>query len=140
MSTDANAPPAAEAPWWAGLPEPQATCDTIENSEVMQLLEKTLAEPRHADRRFLLVDVRRNDWDGGTIATSINLPAQSFHLTRPVVYQLCKQASIEKIIFYCGMQFWRAHVALLTLSRKLWWTRHQNGALDAGLPKRGWRQ
>ncbi|ATY61667.1 arsenate reductase, putative [Cordyceps militaris CM01] len=103
MSTEANAPPLGETPpWWATLPEPQATCETIENSEVMPLLEKILSGPKHAKRDFLLVDVRRNDWDGGTVATSINLPAQSFFQTRPVVYQLCKQAGIEKIIFYCG--------------------------------------
>ncbi|KAM3533343.1 hypothetical protein MY4038_003350 [Beauveria bassiana] len=103
MSTDANAPPSGEAPpWWAGLPEPQANCEAIENSEVMTLLEKTFAGPKHAKRDFLLVDVRRTDWDGGTVATSINLPAQSFFQTRPVVYQLCKQAGIERIIFYCG--------------------------------------
>ncbi|KAM3515848.1 hypothetical protein MY11210_000619 [Beauveria gryllotalpidicola] len=95
MSTDANAPPSGEAPpWWAGLPEPQAACETIENSEVMALLEKTFAGPKHAKRDFLLVDVRRTDWDGGTVATSINLPAQSFFQTRPVVYQLCKQADL----------------------------------------------
>ncbi|XWW95327.1 hypothetical protein V2A60_003285 [Cordyceps javanica] len=103
MSTDVNAPPSGEAPpWWAGLPEPQAACETIENSEVMALLEKTLDESKHAPRKFLLVDVRRTDWDGGTVATSINLPAQSLFQTRPVVYQLCKQAGIEMIIFYCG--------------------------------------
>lgn len=105
MSTDANAPPSGEAPpWWAGLPEPRAACETIENSEVMSLLEKTLASPKEK-RNFLLVDVRRNDWDGGTVATSINLPAQSLFQTRPVVYQLCKQAGIERVIFYCGRTF-----------------------------------
>ncbi|KAM3451221.1 hypothetical protein MY3296_005477 [Beauveria thailandica] len=73
----------------------------------MALLEKTFAGPKHAKRDFLLVDVRRTDWDGGTVATSINLPAQSFFQTRPVVYQLCKQAGIERIIFYCGKGFAR---------------------------------
>ncbi|KAJ3494718.1 hypothetical protein NLG97_g3897 [Lecanicillium saksenae] len=103
MSSEGNAPPSGEAPpWWAGLPEPQATCETMDNLEVLQLLEKVVASPKHETRNFLLVDVRRNDWDGGTIATSINLPAQSLFQTRPVIYQLCKQAGIERIIFYCG--------------------------------------
>lgn len=106
MATDANAPPSGDAaPWWAGLPEPRATCESIENVEVMSLLEETIARAKHEKRNFLLVDVRRNDWDGGTVATSINLPAQSFFQTRPVVYQLCKQAGIERIIFYCGKTF-----------------------------------
>lgn len=66
------------------------------------MVEATVTGPKHESRKFLLVDVRRTDWDGGTIATSINLPAQSFHQTRPIVYQLCKQAGIEQVIFYCG--------------------------------------
>ncbi|OAA81273.1 Rhodanese-like protein [Akanthomyces lecanii RCEF 1005] len=103
MATDATAQPSGDAPpWWADLPEPRATCETIEIAEVMSLLEKTLAGPKYEKRNFLLVDVRRNDWDGGTVATSINLPAQSLFQTRAVVYQLCKQAGIEKLIFYCG--------------------------------------
>lgn len=106
MATDATAQPSGDArPWWADLPEPRATCETIEIAEVMSLLEKTLAGPKYEKRNFLLVDVRRNDWDGGTVATSINLPAQSLFQTRPVVYQLCKQAGIEKLIFYCGKTF-----------------------------------
>lgn len=106
MSTQENAPLAGEAPpWWDGLPDPQATCEMIENSEVMEILKRALAAPKHENRNFLLVDVRRNDWDGGTVATSINLPAQSFYQTRPVVYQLVKQAGIERVIFYCGKLF-----------------------------------
>lgn len=90
------------APWWASFPEPKASCATIENTEVFEMLEKTLSENKDAQRKYLLVDVRRNDWEGGTIATSINLPAQSLYPTRPIVYQLCKQAGIEQIMFYCG--------------------------------------
>lgn len=107
------APQASDAPWYAGLPEPQATCETMENSEVMKLLEKLKEAGKHDTRKFLLVDVRRTDWDGGTIATSINLPAQSFYQTRPVVYQLCKQAGITSVIFYCG-----EHDNILTLNKR----------------------
>lgn len=69
---------------------------------MMELLENDMAAGESAKRQFLLVDVRQVDWEGGTITTSINLPAQSFYQTRPVVYRLCKQAGIETIIFYCG--------------------------------------
>lgn len=73
----------------------------------MQLLENDAAavagaQGSSSNRDFLLVDVRRTDWEGGTVATSINLPEQSFYQTRPAVYRLCKQAGIKRVIFYCG--------------------------------------
>lgn len=89
-------------PWWASLPEPKASCHRLEPADVMQLLESQSSLDARRHRSFLLVDVRRADWEGGTLASAINLPAQSFYQTRPVVYQLCKQAGIKTVIFYCG--------------------------------------
>ncbi|KAK1764733.1 Rhodanese-like domain-containing protein [Phialemonium atrogriseum] len=71
----------------------------LEASEVADLLEKQTSDQ---PRDFLLVDVRRTDWTGGTIASSINLPAHSLYPTRKIIYDLCKQAGIKRIIFYCG--------------------------------------
>ncbi|OAQ79382.1 arsenate reductase [Purpureocillium lilacinum] len=88
--------------WWAAFPEPKASCHRLEAADVMQLLESHASLGTHSDRSFLLVDVRRTDWEGGTVATSINLPAQTLYQTRPVIYQLCKQAGVKTIIFYCG--------------------------------------
>ncbi|QYS96974.1 Rhodanese domain-containing protein [Trichoderma simmonsii] len=84
------------------IPPSDVSCAVIEPSDVYEWIEHTKAAGDHARKDFLLVDVRRNDWEGGTIATSVNLPAQSFYPTRPGVYQLCKQAGIKKVIFYCG--------------------------------------
>ncbi|KAI0970949.1 Rhodanese-like domain-containing protein [Xylaria arbuscula] len=53
-------------------------------------------------RDFIIVDVRRNDYEGGTVRGAINLPAQSLYPTIPTLYQLFKNASIEYIIFCCG--------------------------------------
>lgn len=90
-------------PWWASLPQAKAACPTMDAQEVMSLLESSGSSLGPADRRlFLLVDVRRADWAGGTIESSINLPAQSFYQTRPIIFQLCKQAGIKTVIFYCG--------------------------------------
>ncbi|KAM4058628.1 rhodanese-like domain-containing protein [Hirsutella rhossiliensis] len=103
MSTAAGAEQQADSPpWWASLPEPKASCRRLEPADVMQLLESQSNLDARRHRSFLLVDVRRTDWEGGTLASSINLPAQSFYQTRPVVYQLCKQAGVKTIIFYCG--------------------------------------
>lgn len=94
---------AAETPpWWAAFPAPKAKSPEIEADAVMELLEAQAAAGNDSPRDFLLVDVRRNDFEGGTIATSINFPAQSLYQTRPIIHQLCKQAGIKRVIFYCG--------------------------------------
>ena len=33
---------------------------------------------------------------------AMNLPAHSFYPSRKILYQLCRQAGIKKVIFYCG--------------------------------------
>lgn len=87
-----------QSPWYNAFPEPQAKPGTIEPSEVAALLEQHTDTPRD----FLLVDVRRTDFEGGTVTSSINLPAQSLYPTRKQVYGLAKQAGTKKLIFYCG--------------------------------------
>lgn len=96
--------PAESAPWWEAFPEFKAACPRLEPSEVKDLLEaySSSSESEPKKKTFLLVDVRRTDWEGGTVATSINLPAQTLYQTRPVIHQLCKQAGVETVIFYCG--------------------------------------
>ncbi|KXH68965.1 hypothetical protein CSAL01_06983 [Colletotrichum salicis] len=89
-------------PWWAAFPDPKAKSPEIEADEVMGLLEAQAAAGNDTSRDFLLVDVRRNDFEGGTISTSINFPAQSLYQTRPIIHQLCKQAGIKRVVFYCG--------------------------------------
>lgn len=88
--------------WWAAFPAVKASCRRMEASQVKDLLVADEAAGPNARRDFLLVDVRRTDWEGGTIKTSMNFPAQTLYQTRPVIYQLCKQAGIKNIIFYCG--------------------------------------
>lgn len=102
MADTQDQAPKEETPWWAAFPAPKAQCDHIEPDEVLKLLEAQADQPASSARDFLLVDVRRTDWEGGTISTSINLPAHTLYQTRPVVYQLVKQAGIRRVIFYCG--------------------------------------
>ena len=40
---------------------------------------------------------------GGTIRTSLNLPAQSFYQSRKTLLDLCDRSGIKKVIFYCGI-------------------------------------
>ena len=90
-------------PWWTAFPEPKSTPTHISPSSVMKLLdEQQLKSGQGSKKEFLLVDVRRNDCEGGTISTSLNMPAHSFYHTRKSLYDLCAQAGIKLLVFYCG--------------------------------------
>ncbi|KAK4121215.1 Rhodanese-like protein [Parathielavia appendiculata] len=95
MSSDATP---ASAPWYAAYPAPKSEVATISREQVLELLKTTPPEKRD----FVLVDLRRNDFEGGTISGSINLPAQSLYPTLRSVYALFKAAGLRKVIFYCG--------------------------------------
>ncbi|KAK4152680.1 arsenical-resistance protein 2 [Chaetomidium leptoderma] len=88
-------------PWWTDFPEPRSVVAQVEPNEVLELLQgHELSESKSRD--FLLVDARRADCTGGTVRGAMNLPAHSFYPTRRTLYGLCKQAGINKVIFYCG--------------------------------------
>jgi arsenical-resistance protein 2 len=115
-----------EAPWWAAFGEPKAKVGSVPASTVLADLEaQPLGDP-NVKRRFILVDVRRTDYEGGTIASSINLPAHTIYQTRAIIYQLCKQAGVEQIIFYCGKQlsfslsFYLSSLDMARLRRVTW--------------------
>lgn len=80
-------------PWHAAFPAPRATAPVITREEVLQDLSSD---------DLLLVDVRRTDFEGGTILGSLNLPAHSFYMNRAVLFDLCKRAGVKKVAFYCG--------------------------------------
>jgi len=63
---------------------------------------------------FLLVDVRRNDYEGGTIVGSLNLPAHSFYMNRASLHALCKKAGVKRVAFYCGESMITAFFRMLT--------------------------
>lgn len=87
--------------WWEQWPLPVTQAVRIEAGGVMQLLEDIQAGKDIA-RDFLLVDVRRQDWEeGGAITTSINVPAHAVYHARGMLYELCKRADIKRIIFFC---------------------------------------
>lgn len=79
--------------WHDAFPAPHITASIITREDVRSNLESD---------DLLLVDVRRTDFEGGTIKGSLNLPAHSFYLNRAVLYNLCKRAGVKKVAFYCG--------------------------------------
>jgi arsenical-resistance protein 2 len=85
---------AKQSNWYDAFPAPRHTAPLLPR-------EAALADLGSKDT--LLVDVRRTDFEGGTIKGSLNLPAQSFYVNRAVLYDLCKRAGITQVAFYCGM-------------------------------------
>ncbi|PGH14079.1 hypothetical protein AJ80_06083 [Polytolypa hystricis UAMH7299] len=90
--------PGGEVPWHASFPAPKTKAAIITRSEVLPWLESGTKDTTD----FVLIDLRRADYEGGTIATSINLPAQSLYPTIPTLFSIFKQAGIKKVIWYCG--------------------------------------
>ncbi|KAM0709326.1 hypothetical protein Q7P35_003364 [Cladosporium inversicolor] len=84
-------------PWYAAYPPAKSTPESISRSAMLQLLKQS-----REDEKIVLVDLRRTDHEGGTIVTSINLPAQSLYPTIPSLYALFHAAGVRKVIWYCG--------------------------------------
>ncbi|CRG84896.1 hypothetical protein PISL3812_02072 [Talaromyces islandicus] len=93
------AAPAEETPWHAAFPAPRVTAASVSRVEVIGWIE---GDERVAGRDFVLVDVRRADFEGGTIKGSLNFPAHSFYLTLPTVYAVLSAAGVKDVVFYCG--------------------------------------
>jgi hypothetical protein len=79
--------------WYDAFPTPRSTAPLVSRESVLSQLYS---------QDLLLIDVRRTDYEGGTIAGSLNLPAQSFWRNRETLYNLCKRAGVKKVAFYCG--------------------------------------
>ncbi|KAL4920090.1 Rhodanese-like domain-containing protein [Aspergillus aurantiobrunneus] len=88
------------APWHASFPTPQTSNPAaLPRSTALQWLQQGTRIP---GSDFLLVDLRRTDFEGGTIKGSLNLPAQSLYHTLPTLYNLVKTAGVRDVVFYCG--------------------------------------
>ncbi|KAF3038544.1 hypothetical protein E8E12_008786 [Didymella heteroderae] len=86
-------------PWHAAYPAPRTTPVTILREDVLNMIKRSAST---SSKEYILVDLRRNDHEGGTICGSINLPAQSLYPTIPTLYTLFKSAGLRKIIWYCS--------------------------------------
>jgi arsenical-resistance protein 2 len=84
---------APKSNWYDAFPAPGRTAP---------LLPREATLPTLSSEDLLLVDVRRTDYEGGTIRGSLNLPAQSFYMNRGVLYDLCTRAGVKQVAFYCG--------------------------------------
>ena len=85
-----------ETPWHAAFPAPKNTTpDAVSPTQLLDLLS-------NGNERVVLVDLRRNDHEGGTIQGSINLPAQSLYPSIPSLYSLFIASGVAKVIWYCS--------------------------------------
>jgi hypothetical protein len=50
-----------KADWWAAFPAAKAKCDAISTEALMKMFDDMDIKP--GPRPFLVVDVRRNDWE-----------------------------------------------------------------------------
>merc|ERR1712000_312621 len=98
-TTMASQQQASTAPWHAAYPAPEHQPGSLTREVVLKLMKEVSSV---AKQDFVLIDLRRNDHEGGTIRGSINLPAQSIYPTIPKLYSMFKAAGLRKIIWYCS--------------------------------------
>ncbi|KAJ5321144.1 arsenate reductase (Arc2) [Penicillium atrosanguineum] len=92
------APDVPRTPWHTAYPAPTSEVDALPRQELLRWIK----EGKMPGKDYVLVDVRRNDFEGGTIRGSVNLPAQSLYPTRPALYTLFASSGVKHVIWYCG--------------------------------------
>ncbi|KAJ7910688.1 hypothetical protein B0H13DRAFT_2011927 [Mycena leptocephala] len=81
--------------WHAAFPNPTANPGSISPDDLAVLIrEKELVKD------YLVVDVRRTDFEGASIAGCLNLPAHSFYPTLSTIVTLL--ASVPLVVFHCN--------------------------------------
>lgn len=97
-----------ETPWHAAFPAPTTTAPTFAKDQLLRFYQM-LGDILEAG--MLLIDLRRIDYEGGTIRGSLNIPAQSFYMNMATLYRLCRGDGvnvISRVLFYCGSSSGRA--------------------------------
>ncbi|KAH7025291.1 arsenate reductase [Microdochium trichocladiopsis] len=87
-----------QRPWFEAYPPPKTSKPKTVTKE--ELRHWFLAGQKPG-KDFILVDVRRDDHEGGTIRGAINLPAQSVYASIPTLYALFEAAGVKKTIWTC---------------------------------------
>ncbi|KAL5610856.1 hypothetical protein FOBRF1_006973 [Fusarium oxysporum] len=84
----------AQPPWFEAYPAPK---NLQSKTATREELRQWILDGQKPGKDFLLVDVRRDDHEGGTIRDAINLPAQSVYSSILTLYVLFKAAGIKKV-------------------------------------------
>ncbi|KAK9447678.1 Rhodanese-like domain-containing protein [Limtongia smithiae] len=91
-------PISPEKQWHSAFPAPESTAAVITRETFVSWLQAGQVPGKD----FVLVDVRRIDYEGGTICGAINLPAQSLYATIPTLYTLFSTAGVKNVVWFCG--------------------------------------
>ncbi|TGO31544.1 hypothetical protein BHYA_0544g00030 [Botrytis hyacinthi] len=83
------------ADWASVFPAARAAVPGIDNKIVLKKIED-------GEKNFLIIDVRREDWEGGMVTGALNLPAQTFYYSRHALLDIAIKSGVEHVIFYCG--------------------------------------
>lgn len=67
----AEAKATQEDQWWSAFPAPRAKAPEISADEVMQMFDDMDIKPE--PRTFLLVDVRRTDWEVSSVSLVLSI-------------------------------------------------------------------
>lgn len=130
-----------EPAWHEKYPQPRTE---VPKSISKETFLARLKSGENAGVSFLLVDLRRNDYEvhirpvkdkpanyhkGGTIRGSLNLPAQTLYLSLNTLLNLCKAAGVRDVIWYCGKLIVLGKRRLLTYGRLISRKGHQSSLL-----------
>jgi arsenical-resistance protein 2 len=85
-----------EPKWWEKYPNPQSEPEYVENTKVLEALKST------NDPDFLIIDLRGDDFHGGRIKTSLNLPATSIFPSINGILNLAEKSGITTIYLHCN--------------------------------------
>ncbi|KAI5121161.1 hypothetical protein M0805_007158 [Coniferiporia weirii] len=84
------------ASWSIGLPEPLSSPVSISAEEVASFIKTGSKAP---GKDYIIVDVRRTDFENYAIPGALNLPAHSFYATRSGAVSVL--SGISLVIFHC---------------------------------------
>ncbi|THH09618.1 hypothetical protein EW145_g1886 [Phellinidium pouzarii] len=90
-----TAPPTTYS-WSAGLPEPCSSPEGIPAEQVESFIKSGDKVP---GKDYIVVDVRRTDFEDYAISGALNLPAESFYATRAGVVSVLFKVPL--VIFHC---------------------------------------
>jgi arsenical-resistance protein 2 len=102
------------APWHKAYPEPSTKSpEQLSRDELLGWIH----HGKQAGKDFLVVDVRKLDHTvsfpfdnylclltlkGGFLRGSLNLPVESLYPSLSTIYNMCKNSSVDTVIWYCG--------------------------------------
>ncbi|KAJ7128098.1 Rhodanese-like domain-containing protein [Mycena filopes] len=81
--------------WHAAFPSPASTPASIGRDELAAIMRE-----KQIMKDYLVVDVRRTDFEGAFIAGCLNLPAHSFHPTLSTIVTVL--SSVPLVVFHCN--------------------------------------